>query len=301
MDGTSIRHLQSKKVQEGPILSCGNGWVERDLFEKGIIESAVGIDINDDLLSSARASAVKLDLPFRYYKMDSNEADSFPEDGFDVAINHASLHHVANIDRLVRSIYNALLTSGGILVNYEFVGPHRNQYGALEWATILSTNNLSESTFRHERLAYPHLPTMLLMDPSEAIHSELITSVVHRYFSPIHSRMLNGAIAYPLLTHNKNIGKYRSLNCLNHRDLPPCKYISDIIAIDDEYSKQHPDSSLFWYSIVAPKLRKQVEPHEQRWSKEEEEREERARQSAGIYYSLTPVHRESYGPTLKSA
>ena len=144
------------------------------------------------MLKATRASAKVLGLPFRYYKMDSNKALSFPESGFDVAINHASLHHVAYIDRHVRAIYDTLLVSDGVLVNYEFVGPHRNQYKASEWRTILDLNNRSEHFFRHDHLVYPHIPTMLSLDPSEAIHSELIISVLNRYFDAVCNRTLNG-------------------------------------------------------------------------------------------------------------
>ena len=39
------------------ILNCGNGWVERDMLDGGLIKSAVGIDYSEALLAEARAAA----------------------------------------------------------------------------------------------------------------------------------------------------------------------------------------------------------------------------------------------------
>ena len=60
-------------------MSCGNGFLERELFSKGILLSAVGIDVNGDLLKTARTEAEVHNLPFRYYELDSNKQHVFPE------------------------------------------------------------------------------------------------------------------------------------------------------------------------------------------------------------------------------
>ena len=49
-----IKWRKYKKFKKALILSCGNGWVERMLIEKGVIESAVGVDVNEDLLFQAK-------------------------------------------------------------------------------------------------------------------------------------------------------------------------------------------------------------------------------------------------------
>ena len=41
-------------------------------------------------------------------------------------------------------------------------------------------------------MVYPHLPTMLVSDPTEAIHAELIMPVLRRYFEIEHFRALGG-------------------------------------------------------------------------------------------------------------
>src|SRR5271157_412713 len=47
-------------------VNCGNGWVERALFQSGTIRSAVGFDINGELLSQAREEALQLGMPSHY-------------------------------------------------------------------------------------------------------------------------------------------------------------------------------------------------------------------------------------------
>ena len=54
-------------------------------------------------------------------------------------------------------------------------------------------------------MSYPHLPTMLHDDPTEAIHSELIVETLQRYFHVERFVPLGGAIAYPLLTFNARL------------------------------------------------------------------------------------------------
>ena len=50
-----------------------------------------------------------------------------------------------------------------------------------------------------QSLAYPHLPTMLVSNPSEAQHSELIMEAMRRYFFVDLFRPLGGPVAYPIL------------------------------------------------------------------------------------------------------
>ena len=286
-------HVPFKKAL---ILSCGNGWVEAELYAKGIIESAVGIDINEDLLAEARARSVTNGLPFRYYKVDSNRAETFPENGYDVVINHASLHHVAYIDRHVRLIYEILHRDAGVLVNVDYTGPNRNQYDALEWDTIVKLNEEGDPRFHHDSLGYAHLPTMLTTDPSEAIHSELIVTTLKRYLIPLWDRPLNGALAYALLTHNKKLSKYRA-DWRNSAKLSIRNHFERILNFDEEHAKVRPDSYLFWYSIMKCKPNAPTNNDLQSWSAEERVRENLAVKHRGVYYPPTSVHDKLYGRT----
>ena len=143
--------------------------MERELFSKGILLSAVGIDVNGDLLKTARTEAEVHNLPFRYYELDSNKQHVFSESGYDIVVNHAALHHIAYVDFHVRALSRLLQGAWRcFLVNFDFVGPHHNQYDAETWKAINDLNGDSDECYRKPNLAYPHLPTMLATDPSEA-------------------------------------------------------------------------------------------------------------------------------------
>ena len=70
-----LRHWRGRPFRRALSLNCGNGWVERQLLEHGVIESAVGIDIADDLLDQARGEAATRGLPIEYRRVDINTDD----------------------------------------------------------------------------------------------------------------------------------------------------------------------------------------------------------------------------------
>lgn len=231
-----------KKFNKALFLNCGNGWVERDFARYDLFNEAVGIDCSEELLGQAKSLADASSLPIRYHKVDINDAD-FVEDGFDLVVNHAAAHHVTLIDKVFRKICEKLPPEG-IFLSYDYIGPHRNQYTLDAWQRIWEINNLLPIELKHPRLRYPHYPTMLRMDPSEAVHSELIRDMFLRYFYSDEWVSLGGAIAYPLLTHNSAM-----------KESPESvskPWVNTILNKDIEYLNQNPDSTLFAFFYGRP-------------------------------------------------
>lgn len=260
------------------ILNCGNGWVERDLVRDGIVAEAVGVDFLDDLLETARAEAAKDDLPLRYYQMDTNSAQ-FPEDGYDLVVNFAAAHHIARLDRVFRRVAE-LLPQDGVFASWDYVGAHRNQYPTVHWERAWQTNKELPVELR-QTMEYPHLPTMLATDPTEAVHAELIVETMRRYFTIEHARALGGAVAYPLLTFNRAI----------HSRDP--KTVADAVAhvleADAAFTDLEPFvNTMFAYLIAVPR-KGVLDDAEQlaRWSEEEDAREAAAQRNGGRYYPDT--------------
>ena len=162
------------------ILNCGNGWVERDLLSSGLMREAVGIDYSEDLLREARGAARGGGLPLQYHRTNINSGE-LPPDPFDLVVDHAAAHHIAAIDRVFREVCR-ILPEDGFLVCFDYVGPHRNQYTPEAWEEAWAVNMQMPESLRQD-LQYPHLPTMMLTDPTEAIHSELILETFNRYFT----------------------------------------------------------------------------------------------------------------------
>jgi SAM-dependent methyltransferase len=256
------------------ILNCGNGWVERGMQARGLFREAIGIEYSESLLEEARSAAENVGLRAEYRQMDVNTAD-FPFEGVDLVVNQAAAHHIAYLDRVFRALCR-LLPVDGWFFGYDYVGPHRNQYSGEAWEAAWQTNLLLPETLRQE-LIYPHLPTMLVTDPTEAIHSELILEVFRRYFKVEEFIPLGGAVAYPLLTHNDRMW--------NASEAERSEWIARIIETDTEFLSRHPDSTLFAYFTGRP--RKEVlddEEQLERWTAEEVEREARASAAGGEYY-----------------
>ena len=272
-----ISHLASNYGRVGTVLSlnCGNGWVEREMFQSGLIRSVVGIDISEDLLKAAAEEARRIGMPARYISMDANAAD-LSGIGFDWAVNHAALHHVAYIDHLVREIFTNL-PKDGLLVSYDYVGPHRNQYAWDAWSQMVQMWNAMPSSLR-SNLSYAHLKTMLAVDPTEAVHSELIVPTIGRYFDVEEKFALGGSLAYQLLFENRGLFEGRSTP-------EGAAWVKRIIQEDEQYARGEVERSLFAFMICRPK--KQIAGGEDKldeWTREERFREHNAAKAGGRYY-----------------
>jgi SAM-dependent methyltransferase len=262
------------------ILNCGNGWVEREMLSANLFDEAVGIDYSEALLQEARAAATADGLALTYQQMNVNKA-TLPAGEFDLVVNHAAAHHIAQIDRVFREICR-LLPADGWFLSMDYVGPHRNQYTPEAWERAWSVNAELPPEVR-QSMSYPHLPTMLQHDPTEAIHSELIVETLRRYFHVERFVPLGGAIAYPLLTFNRGLFGL-SDSC------EQTTWVEHVLRADAAFLDEHPDSTLFAYFVARP----DKEALEQsaalaRWEREEGDREEHARANGGEYYPRTAL------------
>jgi SAM-dependent methyltransferase len=256
------------------ILNCGNGWVERELLGTGLVGEAVGIDCSASLLADARAAAADQGLPLRYVEMNVN-TDELPAGPFDLVVNHAAAHHIAAIDGVFRRLCR-LLPEDGWFVSFDYVGPHRNQYTAEAWEAAWELNLRLPEDIRQD-LAYPHLPTMLVTDPTEAIHSELIVETFRRYFVEHEFVPLGGALAYPLLTHNRRLFETTD-------EVARAEWVDRILEADADFLRTHPESSLFAYFSGTPNKSVLEETRQlERWQTDEEARERRAAENGGEY------------------
>lgn len=293
-DLEAVRHVLNRRVSGDPertwsehfaervgrtfkralILNCGNGHVERGLVAQGLISEAIGIDYSDALLDEARAAAAEAGLPLRYHQMDVNTV-AFPDEPFDLVVNFAAAHHIACIDRVFRRLCE-LLPDDGWFVAWDYVGPHRNQYTYEAWDAAWRLNEQLPESVRQD-MRYPHLPTMLATDPTEAIHAELIEETFRRYYQVDEWIPLGGAIAYPLLTHND------ALFSVDDAERDP--HVATILEADARFLEAHPSSSLFAYFAGQPdKAALADDERLARWRAEEDAREAAATADGGEYY-----------------
>ena len=184
-------YLNNTPVDKALFLNCGNGWVERELYDLGLFRSAVSFDYSQELLVQAKELAEA--RPIDYFQCDCNKVD-FEENQFDLVINYAAMHHVQWIDRLNRIIAKTL-KEDGYFVNCDYVGAHRNQYGKAHFSRMQAVNGILKGDLRAEPFVHPDLAGMIHCDPTEAIHSELIFKMFYRYFYPLERKDMYGGIA----------------------------------------------------------------------------------------------------------
>ncbi len=89
------------------VFNCGNGWVERDLFQHGVIARVIAFDINEKYVSEARAAAQAIGLPAEYFAADVNTFDG-DDLRCDLIVNVGAMHHVAYINRMTAKLAKRL-------------------------------------------------------------------------------------------------------------------------------------------------------------------------------------------------
>jgi len=267
----------SEKFEHGLFLNCGNGWVEREFLDKGIVKKATSFDYSWTLLQDAKSQ--KGDRLIDYFQVDVNKV-TFKDNSFDLIINVAALHHVQFINRLCFVLARAL-RAGGIFINYDYIGPRRNQYSFLNWLLIKTINRALPRLVRKPRLRRPHLPTMLYADPTEAIHSDKIISTMLRYFDIFERHDTGGGIAYEILTNNPKLQKV-SKETLEQN-------IDRVLYWDRLLTKTKMIPSLFSYFLAKPhKGLLQNESVVSYYQQLEDEREKKALRNFGAY-SLSDI------------
>ncbi len=266
--------------KRGFFINCGNGWVERDLFQAGVVNEVIGIDFSAKTIAEATEEARKINMPAKYSSADCNK---FSSTGLmvDLVVNHAAMHHVAYINRLTHHMAE-ILRPNGHYVAFDYIGAHRNQYSWEMWSAMIEFNATLPERYR-AKLVYPHMKTMLYHDPNEAIHSELQLDLMHRYFDLQEYVALGGPIAYHILFENKQLFRERHTS-------EGMETLERILEADKQFVAAHPDSNLFAFWIARPKS--ETFPDQEtigEWQREEDDREALAAKNGGRYYSANAL------------
>jgi SAM-dependent methyltransferase len=270
--------IDDRVFEKALVLNCGNGWVEQHLFGHGAVRTSLGVDWSEDLLAEAKREADRLGYAAEYVSADINEF--VPPDGIDLVVNYAAGHHIRYIDRVLRRCCR-VLPDDGVFLTWDYVGPHRNQYPWAMWDAAWQANAELPAAYQSP-MVYPHLPTMLSVDPTEAIHSELYETTFSRYFETIERRPIGGAIAYLVLAEN---------HALFEAPRPEQdELVARVFERDAAFTAEHPDQNLFVFSVARPrKATLKDEPSLRRWTQVEDEREAAADANQGLYYPPTTL------------
>jgi len=154
-------------------IGCGTGALERDLLRRDVVETIDAFDLSNDSLMVARTEAAgeQLHERVRYFRGDFN-AITLPRDHYDLVCFHQSLHHVQNIEPLLREVMRAMKPDGVLYLD-EFIGPSRTDWSPF---TVRWYRALYQSFPRNVRYFDDFAMPIQEEDPSEAIRSADIFS-----------------------------------------------------------------------------------------------------------------------------
>jgi len=220
-------------------LGCGDGPLERDLLAKGMCTSILGIDISADALALARSKAAALDLASIEYRQGNLNALDLPDQAYEAAFFHQSLHHVEDLDACLAATA-AALKPGGLLYLDEYVGPSRNEWRRdLLAAADRFFVTLPASIRRRQHIAAP----LDRRDPTEAVRSSEILPAVLRYFRVEERRDYGGnflAVIYPHLRLDQLTPKERD------------DVLRSVIAAEKEHLRRSGASSYYTVLLAVP-------------------------------------------------
>ncbi len=223
------------------IVGCGNGWLERRLYDQGIGKNFDAFDISEKYIEEAEQK--KGSRSIKYFVDDINNIQKIESKKYDAVFNFAILHHASEIDNALKKLSQCLKPKG-LMFNEEYVGPARNQYSDTHLEIMLSINSDLPERFRSKNLLRPPLANFRI-EPTEAIHSDLVISSFKKYFDMIFERNMNGGIAYQILWNN--ISEFKK------DDENSSKWLNFILEKDLEFTNNAKVPVLFWYGVGQPK------------------------------------------------
>ena len=210
------------------------------MVSAGVVGEAVGIDYSEALLEEARREASTLGLPLTYHQMNTNTADFPPGPVRPRGQLCGGAPHRHDRPCLPPDLH--LLPDDGCFLSFDYVGPHRTSTRPAPWERAWAVNNELPEHLRNPWATRTLI--MLQVDPTEAIHSELIVETLHRYFHVQRFGALGGAIAYPILTHNERLFTCRT----RPSKLPSWRGPPGRRGLPG----RAPDSTLFAYMVATP-------------------------------------------------
>lgn len=162
----------------GVSFGCGLGAFERTAVRMGLVREIEAFDISPASLAAAREETRREGIECIHYSRGDFDAPYLPRAAFDVAFFHASLHHVASLERLFRELRFGLVPGGWIYFD-EYVGPSRDRWTD---ERVRLARALLGLLPREAKRGVVLAPPIQADDPSEAVRSEEIPRFFHEFF-----------------------------------------------------------------------------------------------------------------------
>ena len=189
------------------------------------------------------AQKLSTNMPIDYFIEDINTMSNIENKKYDAVFNFAILHHATEIENATKRI-SEVLKPGGLIFNEEYVGPAQNQYSDEHLKLMIEVMSDLPSKYRSKHMLRPPLANFRI-EPTEAIHSDLVRPMFEKYFDTIYERNMNGGIAYQILWNN--------IENFSNDDPEASKWLDYLLKKDFEFSENGKVPVMFWNSVGKPK------------------------------------------------
>lgn len=170
-------------------LCAGDGSFEKLLLTHGIFGSITGMDIAAERVAAGNSAADAFSERLQFAVGDVNSGE-FGDAQYDVVFAKAALHHVEQLEKMFAGVRRCL-KPGGKLVTIDFFGPTRFQWTDAQLAAV---NHFIDTTIPDDLLrradgslqkhiTRPTIAEMIAMDPSEAVRSSEVRSLLDKHFT----------------------------------------------------------------------------------------------------------------------
>lgn len=202
--GNMLEWLSRNFLEDGPreraiSLCCGSGLCDRQALAAGVCCHLDGFDISPVSIRIAREEAVKAGLGGRVrYWVDDANTITLEENRYDIALSIGAMHHVEALEHVCGQLRRALKPGSYIFIN-EFVGPRRFQLTVQQLEIINRVMAVLPPSWRRSRyVTSPLMESMIEGDPSEAIRSDEVVSVLCDNFELVDCCDYGGGLLMPL-------------------------------------------------------------------------------------------------------
>jgi SAM-dependent methyltransferase len=199
-----MRAMHPKRLLD---IGCGRGEVSITLTNALIVDESLGVDVSAEGIAGAAALSAQYGTQDKTAFQCADVCDlDFPEGHFEAIIINMALHHMLDLEQIMRKI-RAWKTPSAPVVLHEYIGPNRFQWSdaALRAGTAMLESMPPELRVHGvtgavvERLERPPYAAMLFGDPSEALRSADIVDVVGCYFELVERKDFGGTVLQPIL------------------------------------------------------------------------------------------------------
>lgn len=185
---------------------CGTGVHELRFAAYPCFSEIRACDIASEPIAFAIQEAEKYKYSHLHYELADMYQMELPSDHYDFVLFHASLHHFKELPHLLKEIILPSMKPGALLIIHEYVGPNRFQWTDDQLSNINRILNELEPRYRlrsdsrtlKKKVYRPGKFRMWLSDPSEAVASEEILPLLHKYCDVLEEKSLGGNLLHLL-------------------------------------------------------------------------------------------------------